>query len=166
MHIKPLSFLVVLLGITGCGDDLSPPERYLPGYYDIVYTQEEEYCNDDGFGYVGPPEEPGLMRAYSSNLTPETVDISFAFGSRWSDEPSSYFHFRSVHIQNDGHFEGWQHYAFLSDGEILTPSFDLIEGTATRDGLDARVTMYSSEGPDSLLPHCRYVWNIKNLPLE
>ncbi|HTK60309.1 MAG TPA: hypothetical protein VL283_03860 [Candidatus Baltobacteraceae bacterium] len=148
-------FLSLIIASAAACTTEESPEAYLPAYYDLTLTLEEEVCGSD----VQHPYwvQDGALHADSSVSTPGAVDLWLLAGD-WGHT------FNGVQVSEDGSFESWSLYAFVRDGEVIAPLFMVLEGSATQYGLDARLTEYYSDGSnnDWAVPDCRYVWQVQS----
>ena len=153
--MRSLFFMALMLAV-GCGDDVAVPEPSLPRVMDVVLTPEEEYCNGDGFNPPGAWRWEGTLYAVQDDPDSDALRLHLVLEG-WA------FSFPGVHLDADGHFNAWSHYAFIRDGSVLAPLFNALEGDATDAGFEARFTQYGSDGDSNAaaVPDCRNVWLVK-----
>lgn len=163
MKIKMVIVMFLALFITGCGDGLPTGARFLQEHYDVESVLEEGYCNDSGFFDNGFTAMSGYMEFVHTGPYPEAVEIflDHPFGDQeYSFEEYS---FENVYIgEDDGHFEGSLFYTILVSGYSLT-TFDFIEGTIMRGGLEAHHTIFFREESGSAALFCRVTYSVNSL---
>lgn len=152
--MRSMFFLCLMPAFAACAVE-EPPVRELRSRYDLQMTLEESVCGGRQVAWGGETQGALVVDRSAFSSDADAFDLWLSF-DEWGHL------FKGVRVLEDGAFEGWSLYAFERDGQVIAPLFLVMEGSATQDGLVARLTAYDSDGRDNdrAVPECRDVWQI------